>query len=273
LIGLAASRSGKSGSFKAWSIARSLDPSGSGKVERKNLNKLLDSFISVRSRQRYIKEGIELGLLIPTKSKDYYRYINPGKVAQIYQAVNIVRAVRIQAADLFRSNWRSLLYAGYIAQLDPDQPISRAAIEEITGISRITQWNYEKETDQIKKFSNYQKLGKVKRKDKIKVVKISKEYPGHKIINGYLVRQLPNNYSSPGIEICRKGSLEKYRKTLAIFLKGQKDQKRVRIYFRKAKAAVKAARARGQEVFYFQGHNSKGNFNYWKAVETLTTVS
>lgn len=277
LIGLASSRAGKSGSYRAWTFARNLDSEGgSGRVETARLYALIETIRSLRTRQRWIREAVDLGLLIPYRNGEFYKYISPDKAGIVYNGLlapdsrfsTILVPVLLKLDDFQSNQWKSELYAGIFEQRNNDQPISRAVIAEIYGISRISQWEYEQSTEKIKVFENYVPLEKVVNKvETIKKLKQLPERRGLKIKLGHVVKQLPNVFVTCGVNMCKKGSTGKYRKTLVNSLSNQPQRVPHRLYFPTSQlhAAERISSKSGEIVYCHACHDRRG-FNLWTEV-------
>jgi len=278
-IGLASSRAGKTGSFHAWTLARSFDilhHGGAGRIERIELEKLIESQRSKRTRRRWIAEAVELGIFIPYDTLDYYRYVAPDRVAAAYneflpeesQCKTIQAPILVDIDNFLTSQWLGELYAGILEQRNNDKPIARDTIKDLHGIDKVSQWEYEQETKKIKVIENYVPLEKVT--DKVKSIKKIKAMPdrrGIKIKHGRVVKQLPNVYVTNGVKVCKKGSSGIYRKRLqkTLYNNAQRVREKVKLYYQNAKTASKASRRHAQAKYYHQKHDSRG-FNWWGEV-------
>ena len=259
LIGLAAIQAGKSGSFLAWVIARNMDD-GSGRFLKAKLFQAIEKHRTKRTRERWIKESLQLGILSVSRCGKYFSYISVDKVARVYQAPSIVTPIWIKEDDLFSPGWHGLLWAGYLESRNPEQPISRATLEQITEVQRRTQINLEKCNDHIVKYSSQSMLGKVS--DPEKAFKELQNNPDQsvRIQGNKIIKQLPNTYTAQGIKQAKKGSTRNYRNLLNISLtKSQRDpDNKIRIYFKNPKQALKNSRKYSQVKYCFIRQDSAG---------------
>ena len=268
LIGLASSRAGKTGSYKAWTLARNLDSSGSGKVLISDLFGVIEEYKTVRTRQRWIAEAVNLGIFTMNRKGDYYRYISPARVGIIYGCPDLIKPIQVDIELFMADDWQNVeaeLYAGYLEQRNNDRPVSRAVNYILSGVSPQTQWELEKRTKKIKVIENLIPIEDVK--DKVEAVKKIKSLPdrkGIKIKHGKIVKQIPNNYVTNSVKVCRKGSTGKYRQVLRDSLSNnvQSVETKVRLYYAKKNPAEAASRKHGQTKYYHVYHDDRG-FNWW----------
>ena len=259
LMGLAAIRAVKSGSFRAWIIARYMND-GSGRFLKARLYQEIEKVTSKRTRQRWIKEALELGIFTRSRCGNYFRYISADKAAAVYQARDIVTTIWTDPDDLVKPGWHGLYLAGYLESRNPDQPISRAALATITGLQKQTQINLEKGNDHIVKHECKAVLGKVSDPEKAFKELQNNPDPSVRIHGNKIIKQLPNTYRAQGIKQAKKGSIEKYRKLLKISLpKSQRDQdNKIRLYFKDQKKAYQNSRKYSQVKYCFIRHDQAG---------------
>ena len=259
LIGLAAIRAGKSGSFRAWIIARYMND-GSGRFLKARLYQEIEKVTSKRNRQRWIKEALELGIFTRSRCGNYFRYISVEKAAAVYQARDIVAPTWTDPDDLVKPGWHGLYLAGYYESRNPDQPISRAALATITGLQKQTQINLEKGNDHIVKHECKAVLGKVSDPEKAFKELQNNPDPSVRIQGNKIIKQLPYTYTTQGIKQAKKGSTRNYRNLLNISLtKSQRDpDNKIRIYFKNPKQALKNSRKYSQVKYCFIRQDSAG---------------
>jgi len=259
MIGLFAAMAGKSGSFRAWIIARNLD-NGTGRFLKVRLNQAIEDRTTKRTRQRWIKEALQLGIFTVSRCGKYLRYISVDKVARVYHAPNIVKPIIVKSDDLFSPGWHGLLWAGYLDSRNDQQPISRETLERITGVQIRTQINLEKDNELIVKYHCQAVLGKVSDPQNAFENLQNNPDPSIRIKGNKIIKQLPNTYKTRGVRQAKKGSTGKYSKLLKFSLsKSQREpDNKIRVFFKNQKRAYQAARKYNQVKYCFIRQDSQG---------------
>lgn len=153
--------------------------------------------------------------------------------------------------------WRCALRDVYLAQTNSPRPISRAALEAVTGLSPNTQSRYNKLNRQrVTVVHNFARL--VKRFDPANLAGAKKIEPSAYAKNGALWRTLPNTYDVSEVEYprLRRGRSRKAQGALNhlrsdVLVKGaqageRSHLKRARRYHETREQAFKAVKAIGQ---------------------------
>jgi len=139
---------GYSHGFRLWTLARLLDGNGSGQVTSKVLRDAAGEVgLSTRDYNRYLRSAKKGGLLtsIQIKSKTHYLILGVEKTALAMDCYYIgARRARLPLKDLFKRDWLSLVWAGWIATLR-GKPMSRDKMTALTGVAQRTQRLYEQE--------------------------------------------------------------------------------------------------------------------------------
>ena len=269
LIGLAAIQAGLSGSYRAWMIARNIDD-GSGRLLKSRLYAAIEKHTTKRTRQRWVKEALQIGILTCSRCGKYFSYISVDRVARVYQAPSIITPIWIKPGDLFSPGWHALLWAGYLESRNDQQPISRAVLERITGMQRRSQSNLEKGCDLIVKYPCKVQLEKVKDPRQAYKDLQNNPDPSIRIQGNIITKQLPNTYKTQGINQARKGSTGKYRTLLNISLtKSQRDlDNKVRLYFKDRKKAYNNSEKYNQIKYCFIRQDPTG-VNWFSEVDYI----
>jgi len=139
---LAASRQKSGGAVRAWDLARALDPTGSGQVARADLMAFLAHLKVTRStRCRWVREAIQRGLFRSAREGKRLVYLGVQAACLKFSVADPGERVELPAADLAQRGWKCAALAGALTRFH--RPISRAALQSITGVNRRTQLNYQ----------------------------------------------------------------------------------------------------------------------------------
>jgi len=210
--------------------------------------------------------------------------LSPDKVAVVYNQhlpdeskCKTILTPAWVAMDLFLSaKWRGELYGVVLEQRNDQQPISRATLTDLYGVSITTQKEYEKSNKKIVKKVNHIPFKAVK-KDKVKIAKILKlndhtlmeenngelyTRKGMKILHGKLAQQIPNNYLVIRVDLCKKGATKKYRKLLEISCLEPRDILD-RMYYPNRKTALRAVKRNGGIKRYLKSPAGLTDTNWW----------
>lgn len=138
-VGLAAIGAGHGSVYRLYELMRSADSIGQGWIRRDKLQALRDKLqISGRHWRRMVEAAIKIGVIVPDGRR--YFYCSLGRAALAFGCQAVGKPVMIGVDDLAGYDWRSVVYAGYLATIEG--LISQKAIEAITGVSERTQRNY-----------------------------------------------------------------------------------------------------------------------------------
>jgi len=164
VLGIRAVREGLGGAFRAWTLMRHWDPAGSGAVNKKEIEpRAIACGLTKRRWRRWVKEAIQAGFIRPA-----YRQID-GEQQTFYRLTGAVRvalslgverlgnyAAEIDISLFIRRDWRSSLWAAYVATLDQENPTSREIMRLQTGVPETTQRRYENaQRDVVIRTPNY----------------------------------------------------------------------------------------------------------------------
>jgi hypothetical protein len=265
LIYITARQKGFSGSCKAWIVARNLDHGGSGRLLKSDLYQEIENYTTKRTRQRWIKEALQLGIFTVSKCGKYFRFISLDKVASVYSCSNLVTPVLIEIEDLFRPGLSKYLWAGYLESRNDQQPISRATLESITGVSESTQRVLEGDNEHIDKYYCFTDLGDTE--DPQGAYENIKNSPDQsiKIKGKKIIKQLPNTYKSKGIKQARKGATKKYQDKLNSRCQGKREKPLIKIFHKSIKAALHDSQKYNQVKYCFIKHDRAG-VNWFRCV-------
>lgn len=267
IIGLAALRNDQIGAFRAWTVARHLDPQGSGRADRREvIGYLAGKHATPRTRQRWTAQAIELGLFKPDKWNRYYHYCSLGKAAAIFQAPDIGRAVEDPESHLLfqRRDAGAFLWAGFLESLERDAPTSRETLARISGVPERTQRHFEAINDNVTAYPSFTVVGEIPAG--ADPAAYAQEYRcqfggAFQLKGNKIVQQLPNVYGVKNVNRCKKGRMNKARKELSDLLQNQQvNDKPKRRYFKKAHNASKAAVKDGEPKFWHIAHDNGINW-------------
>ena len=146
LLGIAATHAKHAGAWQVWTLAKALDPAGSGLVLRSLLLETISSLrVNIRNRQRWVRDAVEIGLLrerIKDGSK-FYSLASVPNAAVILGCKHIgSKPASILTSNLFKKGWRNYLWAAQSTAYE-DKLISQATKCELTGVSERTQRYYQ----------------------------------------------------------------------------------------------------------------------------------
>ena len=146
-VDLAAMQRKLSGAVRTWELARALDPQGSGIVSRTRLLSLLQQLGTARrTRYRWLKVSIAAGFLTPVRDGERLRITGLEKVARMLGLQQVGWRVIIPSDELVGSGWKAMVWAAYLTRYK-DRPVSRAVLEEHSGVKRRTQVNIEQDSE------------------------------------------------------------------------------------------------------------------------------
>lgn len=162
ILGFAAIRAQAGGAWRLWTLARSLDPSGSGFAYVTEVRDLLESLgVSDRTLRRWWARALALGFVSEACHGDRLRYAAPDRVAlavlaeieadagdlsdaERFELCQVGNPASIPAAKLVGRGWRAALWAAFVCA-HGKRPMSLATAERLTGIPMRTlrRWNAE----------------------------------------------------------------------------------------------------------------------------------
>ena len=265
LIYITARQKGFSGSCKAWIVARNLDD-GSGRFLKSDLIREIEKYTTKRTRQRWIKEALQLGIFTVSLCGKYYRFISVDKVARIYGCKKIVTSIWIKTDDLFKPGLSKQLWGGYLESRNDQQPISRATLEAITGVPEATQRILESDNEHVDKYFCYADLGDTEDpQGAYQNIKNGPD-PSIKIKGKKIVKQLPNTYKAKGIKQAKKGATRKYQDKMNSLNQGMREKPIVKVFHKSIKKALHDSRKYNQVKYCFIKHDRAG-VNWFKCIE------
>jgi hypothetical protein len=141
-ITLGAARMNGAGAIRAWELARALDQPGSGWVARKDLlNWLSRLAVSRSTRNRWVRDAMQLGLLCKARGNKRLLYTSLAKAASTFNVVDPGERIRLPVKDVVVRGWKSSAWVGALTRFTG--PVSRAALRATTGVNPRSQRNYE----------------------------------------------------------------------------------------------------------------------------------
>lgn len=141
-IGLAFSKQGNGGAWRAWVVARYLDKSGRGWVERKALRKfLLENDVRPRNVERWTRDAYKIGLFKKPINKQAIYIASLTTAARFVGLRSVGDASAVELGALLGRHWKSSIFAGYLSAYE-GKPRSRRFLTLQTGIPARTQRHY-----------------------------------------------------------------------------------------------------------------------------------
>lgn len=143
ILGFAAIRAKAGGAFRIWTVAKTLDPGGSGVIDAGALRARLDRLETPeRSTRRWISRAVTLGFLKPIRSERQYKLASPAHVALAVGAEQVGKRAEIPARLLFTIGWRSNIWGAFLAALRA-RPMSLRKASELTAVPvrTLKRWN------------------------------------------------------------------------------------------------------------------------------------
>ena len=156
----AAKEQGLDSPQRLWWLARAIDD-GSGRVSHQALMNTAEKHItkSLRSRQVLLKTCKEQGWLKACKAKDgtHWYIIHSLERMAIQFKTELTTPVNVFARELKSiKKWRSAAWDATMAgrKGHKSRPVSRKALQRLTGVDRRSQQRYEKHSNRIKSQKN-----------------------------------------------------------------------------------------------------------------------
>jgi len=244
-----------SDAFRVWTVAKSLDPEGTGIVSitalRARLRRIgrADSTISKMISQAVARKWISRIEWKP----GYLSLRSPGKVARSMGCSYVGRRVEMNERLLFSPGWKANVWAGVESLFDGRQ-ISVKKLHELTGINPRSQ-------------ARYRRLAKVRTKPNYAKSKLSADHvPGLKQTGRAALPmganagwRLPDTRYAPAfVQSCAKGRSRKNNQEAVgiLSIEGRETRKVTRLFYDTLKAANKSAT---REVYYLT--NTRKAFN------------
>jgi len=228
MLGLASISSHRTGAWRAWTIARDLDPQGCGQVGKRHLlNRLNELQVSHRQVRRWLTAAHRLGLWTEKQGRLYL--VSLAKAAYKLGAPQVGQAAMIDQSALVSKNWRAFVWAGFIATLH-DRPISQAKKWDLTGIDPRTQRNYQKQFESNRRGNYAQTDLKPKHIGGMMETEGGAYFVGH---NHQVIRRLPDIVNVPDTvsKAAPKGRSRKAQKLLnSLFYEEQRNEQFFRLF-------------------------------------------
>lgn len=202
-MGVAAARrfSKLGGGWRAYALAKALDPKGTGKIARDDLKGYALSLgVNVRSFERWIKQARNAGLFYTDVQTARGQWMivmaNPGIAAAALQCETVGRCVTLAAADLIGNGWKARVWAAYDA-IHNGQPISRERMQKIINVAVSTQ-RYRDAQAGVKRVRNFAKSNRKTTPDQLRGLREFELLGNHKGVfidrAGFINWRLPNSY-------------------------------------------------------------------------------
>lgn len=155
ILGFACIQAKAAGAWRVWTVARSLDPDGSGWVRAAALRARLERLGAPgRTVRRWIKRAMGLGFLWEVWDGDRVRYAAPDRVALAVGAEQVGNPAEIPAKLLFTVGWRANLWAVFVAG-HGERPMSLDTASKLTAIPTRTlkRWNRELRIERTRNYA------------------------------------------------------------------------------------------------------------------------
>lgn len=145
-LGIAAWKARQVQAFRFWVLTRSLDQDGRGCVKiatifdhRKQLAEAGAKVPGERLLRTWERQAVDFGWVYPSNDGDHFLYYaGTETMAAKLRVDEIGRGVRCDVHHLLGPDWRAYLWALYLGA-NHREPISRARLSRITGVSTTTQ--------------------------------------------------------------------------------------------------------------------------------------
>jgi hypothetical protein len=262
---LACLRQKRSKEYRLWSLARTYDGRGAGRVRLADLQAWLDvedlRGLSPVSVKRLLRAGEGVFWMVYTV--DGQRWLRLHGLASMCVSLGVDKLRRDPVLLPMRyarslKSWRAAIYAAQFAGDDWSNPISRRVLAELTGWGARTQRNYQRAMDaRMETRQNAALTTKTwERGDEIPEGHYP-DYVGDEIM---LLRRLPNSYRSD-LRHGRRGMVRRVNKRLnarnSIRFCGMEAQERVKLFYQEQRAAQRRIQAmdEGDQFYHLPYHH------------------
>jgi hypothetical protein len=202
-LAAAALRGGHHMAYGLWSLARSLDLAGSGKIGDADLREAAAGVgWSDYKYRRARHEAMHLGMMQLSDDVLYLRSLEKTALALKADRIGVIPiGVSVEALATTKG-LRAALRDVYLAQTNSPRPISRAAIQAVTGLSPSTQSRMNKlNRERVAVVHNFARLQK--HFDPAHLAGAKEIEPAAYAKAGALWRTLPNTYDVSEVEYPR----------------------------------------------------------------------
>ncbi len=252
--------------LRLWYLLRDLDKSGSGRLMRKKAQKALEPIMS----QEVFRVTLIAGEGKFWEVKDRRDAEGGGQLIELYGLAKVAlslgitkltkspRLIPLEAFSDLRT-FKALIYASWFDNDDPN-PISRATIKDLSGLSIPTQVTYDKlSATQVTK--NVAIIGP----DLKEVPDNMKEVGYYKTViknKEQLCKRLPNSYFC-NLPQAPQRSIRRANNRLAASGRGAEDTVFERMYFKELECSSKA---RNKATFSYVRQGNFGTTRLWKGI-------
>lgn len=265
LLGFVCIQAKAAGAWRVWTVAKSLDPDGSGVVENSALRRRLSRLgASERSIRRWIRKAERLEMLEPVYGADRYLMAAPHRVALAVGAEQVGNPAAMPARLLFLPGYRASLWGAFVAALR-GRPMSLARASNLTGVpkSTLSRWDNRIGTERERNLADSGLPG-----DYACGLRESGRETAFKGPNGNTWWRLPDTRRPPdGYESLPRGRRRKIERKIRAALskqgQGTEHDPIARLFYGATKAAERAVRrvvdgTSVHEVYAFSRHATTG---------------
>jgi len=200
------------GAFKLWILAKSYDR-GCGAIPAKRFRRYTFHQLGIprASFYRMLKAALELQLI--TYDGDFYHLAAWDKGAMISGVAKLIRPVYMPLDDFINKGWLSNVWKAFVRHF-AGRNISRAALQELTGVPARTQREYESQAG-VKTTACFADMGDPS-KDPENAFAIEGAFYGG--WDGHTRRRISNRYEAPqepdGYYLANKGNTRRRNRKL-----------------------------------------------------------
>jgi len=234
------------GGVRLYCLFKAANTSGNGNMRAVTFKDYCRKSGVKKSRyNRWLRYALNMGIL--SRTGETLSAISWGKAAVrcgIQKPLQI--ACDMPAERIVEARWAAWVWAAYLL-LHKDRPISRNALEELTGVPDSTQRRYEVQAGVVNQ-ANYADYGFP---DQDPDNAIAEEGNGYFWYHGRMKKRLPNTRIVKGVFRCSRGRMKKYNRAilqaLSLWGGGHKINKLYHHTLRSLKRTLRSVRKDNQD--------------------------
>jgi hypothetical protein len=231
------------GAFRLWFIAKHYDR-GNGFIPAKDFRRYVSAQgVNEKTFYRWLDQAIDLGLINRVSGAKPVYQLAAWEVGAAAAGINndLLRAVTVPLNKFVAKGWLSVIWAGYLKHFE-GKPISRAALESLTGVPARTQLEYETKAH-VRSRANYASYGLAPDSidQALEFIMPIVYRPGHYVTQeGEVRRRLPDTRTAPNeVDLANAGRLKRINQ--ALYKEGS-SQTIYKLYTENAKQSKRAQR-------------------------------